>query len=380
MLIRYIYYGVFFSVLSIFIIINSCHGQTKGFQYIAIEDRSEVKLTSLSVYDSAIKNGRNIEFFLPKGYSRSGNINYTDYIQNAINKFDTIVMPNFPILIDWRGINLRSNMVIVFRENSKLIIKPNDKTNYHAIGMVNINNVKIFSPKIQGDRASHANVKGEWGHGIKIFGSNSIHIYNAKITDCWGDGIYVGRGKLPFSSNIVISGGTIDNSRRNGISIISCKNLLISNVLISNTNGVLPMAAIDFEPNLPDEELKNINVLKVQTFNNGYSGILIALQKLKRKEISINISEHTDEMTLYYPINIYGSLTGDIKKWGVYGNVNYSNSIWNNKNYIKLINEGGNFNNLIKFNFSNNYIKNNGRKERLDKRKLGSSKINLFLK
>lgn len=372
------FYKVFF-VLFCLLFQNYGFTQNRSFKYknVNVKPAATVNTSGLiTAKKSAIK----IEAYLPKGYSKLGDVNYTDYLQKAINENKVLLMPDFPILIDWRGLNLRSNMTLIFQSKSKLIMKPNDKSNYHILGFQNISNVKVFGPNIQGDRDKHANVKGEWGHGIKIFGSKTIKIYNANITDCWGDGIYVGRGIEPYSEDIEINGGHIDNIRRNGISIISCKNLLVKNVIISNTNGTLPMAAIDLEPNSPEEELRNINIQNIKTINSGYSGFLIALQKLRNKEVSINIDGHYDDGALYYPLNIYGSLAGGVDSWGVKGEINYSNSSWSNPNYLQLIYEGGSYNKLLKLNLSSNYYNNKGIKQKLNKEKLNVSKINMSIR
>src|SRR5690242_19873414 len=79
------------------------------------------------------------------------------------------------------------------------------------------------------------------------------------------------------SNNIFIDGAWIDNNRRNGISVIDGNNIKISNSVISNTNGTLPMSGIDIEPNNGFGELKNINIENVTTFNNSKFGILISL-------------------------------------------------------------------------------------------------------
>ena len=46
------------------------------------------------------------------------------------------------------------------------------------------------------DRSSvsggHTGNTGEWGHGIAVFGSTNVTIENVDISQCWGDGIYLG--------------------------------------------------------------------------------------------------------------------------------------------------------------------------------------------
>lgn len=372
------YYSLPYSgllVLLLFVFQNCSYSQNRNFNYRVVNQRSFASSISNNELQVGIASAAKAESYLPKNFSKLGRINYTDFLQKAINDNDIVLFPNFPIMIDYRGLNLRSNTTLIFQTGSKLIMQPNDKANYQALSLVNIQNVKIFGPKIVGDRDKHANVKGEWGHGIKIFGSKSIKIYDIDISNCWGDGIYVGKGVIPYSEDIKIDGGRIDNCRRNGISIVSCKNSTLKNIIVSNTNGTLPMAAVDLEPNAPDEELYNLNIENIKTINNGYSGILIALQQLRNKKVKIDINGHHDDGALYYPLNIYGILKGEVSSWGVGGDINYSNSYWSSSNYLQYVHEGGNLNKLLKLNLSNNYYNNRGVKQRLTKDKLNTSKV-----
>ncbi len=38
--------------------------------------------------------------YLPQGYSKNGDTDYTSYIQQGINENSAIIMPDFPILIN----------------------------------------------------------------------------------------------------------------------------------------------------------------------------------------------------------------------------------------------------------------------------------------
>lgn len=334
----------------------------------------------MSVVPAVNKNSRmaavQAEKYLPKNYSQKGDKNYTEYIQQAVDNNDVVVMPNFPVLVDWRGINLRSNTTIIFQKKSALKMMPNNKTNYHVLGIVDKENIKIYSPRISGDRKGHTDIKGEWGHGIKIFGSKAIRIYNPVIENCWGDGIYIGRGKIAFCDDIEIKGGKLDFNRRNGISVISARNLRISDVTISNTYGTPPMSGIDLEPNREDEDLVNIHLNNIKTINNGYDGIKIVLLSLNKKEVSINIDGHIDEESLYTPFTVYGYNKPDVDAWQLSGRINYINSSWRGDNYNKLWAESGGFNKHLEIYFHNNYLKKNGKSQKLKRDDFNIRKIN----
>ncbi|SIR12489.1 right-handed parallel beta-helix repeat-containing protein [Chryseobacterium sp. RU33C] len=221
-----------------------------------------------------------IETVLPKGYVKDGSVDYTNYIQKAIDANKNVIMPDFPLMTT--GIFAQSNSQIYFQKNSALILKPTADVRYQIIGLHAIENVKIYNPRLIGDRDKHLDSKGEWGMGIDIRGARNIEIYNINISNCWGDGIMIvktmnsmrsgiARAKLFEVEKIKIIGGVINNVRRNGISIEGGKDLIIKDLLIANINGTNPMAAIDIEPNDNINILENINLsnIKINNVNVG---------------------------------------------------------------------------------------------------------------
>ncbi len=85
------------------------------------------------------------------------------------------------------------------------------------------------------------------------------------------------------SKNIIIQNGFIDYARRDGISITSANNLEINSVFISNTFGTLPMAGIQIEPSLPEENIKGESIKNIYTYNNSI-GISVNLQTFSIKK------------------------------------------------------------------------------------------------
>lgn len=220
--------------------------------------------------------------YLPVNYVKDGSVDYTKYLQEGLNENKNVCFPNFPILINENGLDVKNNQILKFQNGSSLIMKPNAKEKYGILNLINVKNVTIHNPYLVGDRNKHLGTKGEWGMGINILSSENIRIINPYISNCWGDGIYVGeihyddRVKYKLtdyaSKDIKIIGGVIDNNRRNGISVISVKGLLIKNTMIKNTHGTLPMAGVDIEPNNNGQSIEDVRLIGVTTKNNAEVG------------------------------------------------------------------------------------------------------------
>jgi hypothetical protein len=276
------------------------------------------------------KSAYNITRSLPAGYVKDGSEDYTTYLQTAINNNVTVLMPNFPVLINSDGLSILSNRVVLFGANSKLIMKPNSLSNYQILRIFDANNVKIFFPVVVGDRNSHIGNSGEWGMGISIASSSNVQIINPKVSNCWGDGIYIGKINEKNNRGINIYYPQVDNNRRNGISVASATNVLIKHPLVSNSNGTEPMAAIDLEPNENNDDLNNITIDKPITFNSkrGVMIVLLGLLGKKSHEVNININNHVDDQSqtaLHY--SGYQALYNGNPIGGV---IRINNSTWKN--------------------------------------------------
>lgn len=280
---------------------------------------------------------------LPLNYDQTGKKDYTDIIQKVIDENRVVVFPDFPLLVNSKGLTLSSESKLIFGKESKLLLMSNDKTLYEVLRIQNVKNISLYFPNIVGDRKSHIGLKGEWGMGISIRGSENVNIFNPVISNCWGDGIYIGTGKQ-INRNILIKNALLDNNRRNGISVISVIGLDLLNPLIANTNGARPMAGIDFEPNNNLEDLKKINVVNPVTYNNNIRGILFALNNIygtNEKSIDVLIKNHIDDGSAYAigfaltkSKNEYFSNKVGTNKIGtnkvVNGNIKIDNPIWKN--------------------------------------------------
>jgi hypothetical protein len=215
----------------------------------------------------------------------------TEYLQAAINSgASRVIIPNMGQ--DWivRPIFLRSNLELVLEDGTVVTAK---KGEYHGkrdsvFTAQDVENLIIrgYGATIRmhkEDYAAPPYEKAEWRMGINIRGAKNVEILGLTIRDTGGDGIYLGRGTWRLhNENIVIRDVIADNNYRQGISVITVKDLLIENSVFKNTGGTNPMAGIDFEPNHRDEILQNIVVRNCVFENNKGPGIVLALANLDR--------------------------------------------------------------------------------------------------
>ncbi|GHC58483.1 right-handed parallel beta-helix repeat-containing protein [Ulvibacter litoralis] len=273
--------------------------------------------------------------YLPNGYSKLGDTDYTDVIQDVLDKHSTVEFPNFPILVNDKGLRIRSNSKLYFQKESLLKLKSSAKVLYAILNIAKVENVSIYSPTIEGDRYRRVNPedkKGEWGMGIWIQESKNISVFNAKVTHCWGDGIYIGGGRdIVPNDSIYIHRPIIDENRRNGISITSGKNIRIIEPVVSNSRGKSPESGIDIEPNSNTSTLNNIYIERPKTFNNQNHGIVVALTSLVGEldnHVNIEIVNHIDEYSTYgfTMADFRPKKDKEVKK--LTGNVIIKNAIW----------------------------------------------------
>ncbi len=253
-------------------------------------------------YSAYKKTAVDLTKYLPINYSKQGNKDYTSYLQKGISENEVVIMPNFPTLINDIGLKVKNNSVLLFNENSALMLAPSRLGTYNMIEVHHVKNVKIFFAKLQGDMQTHLRNEGEWGMGIGIRSSNNISIYNPTITDCWGDGIYVGyvldtitKTLYNESKNINIYNAFVNNSGRNGLSIVAVDSINVYNSFFANARRTFPKSGIDIEPGA--KPTKNILLQNNVTYKNGAKGIDIFLRKLanlKDPVTKIEIVNHKD--------------------------------------------------------------------------------------
>lgn len=291
------YLLVIFAVLA-----STCHSRSQPpYSYRSIPAKylpGKLPATILVELDLAKKQAFDVTNMLPSDFVKDGSVDYTTSIQAALNAHSIVMMPDFPVMVNDSGLTINNGQVLIFNSHSSLYLKPSALPAYEILRIHKVHNVTVYNPVIYGDKEQHLGNSGQWGMGIAIRASENVRIIGPKISKCWGDGLYVGQMAKQPSRNIYIINATIDNNRRNGISITSAKNVLINDGVVANAKGQMPMSGIDVEPNFQDDVIDSISISNVITWNNPKYGIVISLQKLagrKQGQTAININHHTDE-------------------------------------------------------------------------------------
>ena len=132
----------------------------------------------------------------------------------------------------------------------------------------------------------------EWRHVLNLHSCSRVRVTGLTLADSGGDGIYLGVAQQGVPcSDVVIKDVACVNNYRQGISVISARNLLIENCVLKDTGGTAPMAGIDFEPNHPSEELSNCVMRNCVSENNRGDAYVLYLRPMRAesKPISIRI-------------------------------------------------------------------------------------------
>ena len=139
-------------------------------------------------------------------------------------------------------------------------------------------------------------------HTIKTIGVNGITIEECSFIDFWGDAICLSHygdnprtGERTRNQNVRIRNnmiiGGIHHNNRNGISVISGKNVLVNNNVIKNTSRRDMPGGIDVEPNNSAFTMENIrienNYLEGITGSGGAINLFIGIKKASAHHIEI---------------------------------------------------------------------------------------------
>ncbi len=174
------------------------------------------------------------------------------------------------ILNSGKGLQLRSNMT--FRMSSAAVLKaiPNASGGYSVLFLPRVSNVNIIGGTIEGERSAHTGTGGESGMGIFVASSQDVYIEGVTAKECWGDGFYIGGSA--GSTNITLCNVVADHNRRQGLSVVYADGVVVRNSTFKNTQGTLPEAGIDIEPNA-GETVANMQILGCTFTNNSGGGI-----------------------------------------------------------------------------------------------------------
>lgn len=195
---------------------------------------------------------------------------------------------------------VRGDTRLIFETGGSIENLPHDCIRYEMLKIHDVNNVEIRNAVLDGRRDLNVATSGEWGNGIQILGDvNDIRIHNPVTNNMWGDGIFIGQDlehlKCPVS--VEIWNHKADNCRRQGMSITAAHRCIVHNPLWTNTNGTLPQAGLDIEPDTDSAVLDDIRIIDPITRGNSGCGIMVFFNTLRTssKPVSIIISGHVSD-------------------------------------------------------------------------------------
>lgn len=249
----------------------------------------------------------------------------TAAIQAAIDALPasggTVMIPDGNYMIDAaRSINLRSNARLQMTPAATLRAIANDLERSHVIKVWRANNVQIIGGRVVGERAGHRGTTGEWGYGINIQASNNVSVIGTHISDCWGDGIWIGglgrRASVTVSTNVTLDHVVSTNNRRQGLSIGPVRGVNVIHSTFSNTHGTKPQAGIDIEPQ-GQGPARDITFSDCTITGNQGSGL----------EVHENVSGVTLKNCKIQGNNGYGVLAGAVSQFTIAKNLIAGNGL-----------------------------------------------------
>ncbi|MGD9495547.1 MAG: right-handed parallel beta-helix repeat-containing protein [Armatimonadota bacterium] len=223
----------------------------------------------------------------------------TECLQAAINSgVPKLIVEDMGTPWIVRPLTLVSNQEIVFEEGVVLLAKRGEYKggNDTVLTLRAVENVILrgYGATVRMWKEDYANpelyTKAEWRHCLQLRGATNIEVYGLTLASSGGDGIYLGTGPQGETNrNVIIKDVVCDDNYRQGISVITAENLLIENTIMRNTGGTAPMAGIDFEPNHPEERLKNVVMRNCLTENNNSTGYFFYLRPLNAESEPVSV-------------------------------------------------------------------------------------------
>ena len=188
-----------------------------------------------------------------KGARGDGQHDDTAAIQAAIDALPdsggTVYVPAGRYMINaYKSLHLHSHTRMKLDPSAELRVIPTGHSHYTVLTVRNANNVEIVGGSLVGDRSRHLRNAGEWGFGINIVGSKNVYVHGTKISEMWGDGMWIGASSLRRSDYVTVNNVVSSHNRRQGLSIGPVQHVYIVNSTFKNTRGTLPEAGIDIEP------------------------------------------------------------------------------------------------------------------------------------
>ena len=203
--------------------------------------------------------------------------------RGAVYRVDTNFRPTHG---QFGGLKLKNGSVLQLN-GAELVALSSRYSQGCLVNAYRVHGWQIAGPgRIVGERHIHMGRGGEWGMGVACWGASDWQIGSGiEISDCWGDGIYLGYSQTrdDFCENYHIEGVHIHGCRRCGIGHIAGRNGRIHAVHIHDISGTGPSAGIDFEADFLQQWSRNV---------------LVSGARIYECEIGVDISTSNENITI----------------------------------------------------------------------------------
>lgn len=159
------------------------------------------------------------------------------------------------------GVLLKSNSHLHFATGSKFKAFETEDYAYNVLRTYNSENVKITGDgTLIGEADTHKGDVGEFGFGLAVFGGKNIYVEGLDATNFWGDGFLtdvLSESDLTPVENMVMVKCHAYKNGRQGLSLQGNVGFYAKECSFTGTYRVAPMAGVDCEPWLDEDESKN---------------------------------------------------------------------------------------------------------------------------
>jgi hypothetical protein len=148
-----------------------------------------------------------------------------------------------------------------------------------------------YGAEFKMNRAEYAALNnGEWRMSLSLWACRNVTIKGLVLNESGGDGLYIGANAGQYCENILVEDVQCLNHYRQGMSIISVQNMRVRHCLFANTQGALPEAGVDVEPDVVQDRIIDLRFENCAFKNNGWAGVALALFNLRRTSQPVSIT------------------------------------------------------------------------------------------
>lgn len=272
-----------------------------GRKWLSAAFLSVLVMSSMSVEGKDVSVGASIDQVYVSNWGFDEN-DSTRFFQAAIDSGAKRVIVDRQ-RSEWRicPIKLRSSQEIVFAEGVVVRAKPGefrDRSDCLFLGE-NVHDVALRgegTAVLRMNKSDYADqsryLKSEWRHVITLRKSSNIRISGLSLESSGGDGIYIDK-----SRNVVVEDCVSKDNRRQGMSVIGVAGLTVRRCRFLDTSGGPPQAGIDFEPNEPSESISDVLVENCEFAGNAGSGFDCNFSRFTSESHPVSITVRDCRMT-----------------------------------------------------------------------------------